>query len=234
MNRPEPDHPANLAQPLSHRGSPVLRSLFGVALLTLAACNNDTQSTPDSPPGATTSAPTAGEQLRILPPKGWQLTASSNRGNFRRARYVRTAPDTTDAAATPDSVESLTFEYLDPNGLPDPIQFLEAMAAEQNERCEAFSSRGVGAGLENGYASAVRLLSCPYRKVNKSSTVSLAKAIAGNDGYYLIVFEKRAPSQRTETGWDTGHVTEDDIATWSLYLRRTTVCDTERPAHPCD
>ena len=236
MNRPGPDHqasaaqrPANFAGPLIQRGLSNLRWIVGLALLTLAGCNKDTQSNNENQPATAAPAPIAGEQLRIVPPNGWQLSASSNRGNFRRARYVRTDPETTS-----DSVESLTFEYLDPDGLPDPIQFLEAMAAEQNDRCEAFSSRGVGAGLENGYASAVRLLSCPYRKVNKSSTVSLAKAIAGNDGYYLIVFEKRAPSRRTEAGWDTGHVSEDDIANWSLYLRRTTVCDSERPAHPCN
>ncbi|MFK7916131.1 MAG: hypothetical protein AB8B93_19615 [Pseudomonadales bacterium] len=211
------------------------RTVLAVAaLLTLAGCNNDSPSPQNKAAPAAVEPPQVGEQLQILPPNGWQLSASSNRGNFRRARYVRMPTETTAQAPEARSVESLTFEYLDPDGLPDPIQFLEAMAAEQSERCEEFSSRGIGAGLENGYPSAVRLLSCPYRKVNKSSTVSLAKAIAGNNGYYLIVFEKRGPSRRTASGWDTSHVSEDDIASWSLYLRSTKACDTERAEHPCN
>lgn len=209
-----------------------LPALFSALLL--AGCSNNESVARSAGSEAVSAEIDVGEQLQIIPPTGWQLAASSNRGNFRRARYVRLPDaDATTEAAADRSVESLTFEYLDPQGLPDPIAFLEAMAAEQSERCEAFSSTGIGAGLENGYASAVRLLRCPYRKVNKSSTVSLAKAIAGNDGYYLIVFEKRAPASRSAQGWRIDHVTEADVANWSLYLKRARVCDTQRPDHPC-
>ena len=223
MNRPASHQSLTVTQRLC-------KGLVACLLLALAGCNNDSASSNQSGSSAVVDAPIPGEQLQILPPNGWQLTASSNRGNFRRARYVR-IPEVQRTATDP--VESLTFEYLDPEGLPDPIKFLEAMALEQSERCESFTSTAIGAGLDNGYESAVRLLRCPYRKVNKSSTISLAKAIAGNDGYYLVVFEKRAPSRRDDNGWSTSHVTEADIANWSLYLRSTRVCDSEREAHPC-
>lgn len=217
----------------------LLSSLFAAGLLTGCSSSESdgraSEAQTSTPIGVTTE-PVVGEQLQIVPPNGWQLTASSNTGKFRRARYERTASaeQATEGVAARDVVESLTFEYLDPTGLPEPIAFLESMAAEQAQRCENFSSTGIGAARENGYPSAVRLLSCPYRKVNKRSTVSLAKAIAGNAGYYLVVFEKQARAQRNETGWSTDHVSESDIASWSLYLRRTRVCDSERSEHPCN
>ncbi len=198
--------------------------IVALSLLTglCAACsNNESAPAPivDQAPNPIT------EQLYLIPPNGWTLSAASNRERFRSARYLR------DPAAS--QLESLTFEYMDPTDLPDPITFLESMAAEQNERCESFSSVAISSGLENGYPSAVRLLRCPRRKVNRASTVSLAKAIAGQEGYYVIVFEKTTNSSMGEDGWKSDHVSEEDMARWSLYLRQVTVCDPRTSEHPC-
>ncbi|MGI9325931.1 MAG: hypothetical protein ACR2PZ_11975 [Pseudomonadales bacterium] len=195
---------------------------LGLLLGLCASCSNN-ESAPE--PVASQAATPNEEQLYLIPPKGWTLSAASNRERFRSARYLR------DPAAL--QLESLTFEYMDPTDMPDPISFLESMAAEQNERCESFSSVAISSGLENGYPSAVRLLRCPRRKVNRASTVSLAKAIAGQDGYYLVVFEKNANSSRGEDGWKSDHVSEEDMARWSLYLRQVTVCDPRTQEHPC-
>lgn len=190
-----------------------------------ASCSNQESAEPAPASIANQAPPANNEQLYLIPPNGWTLSAASNRERFRSARYLR------DPAAS--QLESLTFEYMDPKDLPDPITFLKSMAAEQSERCESFSSVAINSGLENGYPSAVRLLRCPRRKVNRASTVSLAKVIAGQEGYYLIVFEKTANSSMGEDGWKSDHVSEEDMARWSLYLRQVTVCDPRTSEHPC-
>lgn len=208
-------------------------ALLSTALL-LAACSNPGDpGVPRAAVGTQGSAPASPEQLRLIPPDTWELTASSQLGRFARARYQRQAPERAKDAASP--VETLTLEQLDPDGLDNPIAFLENLAAEQSERCDDFSSTIISSGYENGYPTAVRLMRCPLRRVNRTATVSLAKAIAGNSRYYLLVFEKRAAASTAAGADPVGFVSEEDIASWALYLRQATVCDSSQPAaHPCD
>jgi hypothetical protein len=207
-------------------------ALLGTALL-LAACSNpgdpgETRSANTDQPGP----PASPEQLRLIAPDSWELTASSQLGGFARARYQRQSPERPQDAAAP--VETLTLEQLDPDGLADPIAFLDNLAAEQAARCDDFSSTIISSGYENGYPTAVRLMRCPLRRVNRTATVSLAKAIAGNSRYYLLVFEKRAATSTAAGADPVGFVSEEDIASWALYLRQATLCDSSQPAeHPC-
>lgn len=204
----------------------------------LAACSNPPEPGP-SPAAQASSAAPAAEQLRLIPPDAWVLTASSKLGQFARAQYQRPlpAPPAGDTQPRDDNlpIETLTLEQLDPTGIANPIAFLENLAAEQAERCDDFNSTAISSGYENGYPTAVRLMRCPLRRVNRTATVSLAKAIAGNSRYYLLIFEKRAPATTAAGAEALAFASEEDIASWSLYLRQASLCDSSQPAaHPCD
>ncbi|MEM1229443.1 MAG: hypothetical protein AAGI15_02820 [Pseudomonadota bacterium] len=215
--------------------NPVPRSAAALLALLLVAggCNHRTEgAAKDSASAGSTDINTAqGEQLRLVPPATWALTSASKQGPFARAQYLRPPPDSDGQPPGSQAVtETLTLEQLDPDGLSDPLAFLENLAAEQAQRCDDFNSIVISSGFENGYPSAVRLLRCPRRRVNNTASVSMAKAIAGNDRYYLLVFEKRAAAAGSEP---LAHVSESDIASWSLYLRQATVCDSRDREHPC-
>ncbi len=207
--------------------------LMALWFLTAGGCDRSASREVDdtATPGAPEADAATGEQLRLVPPATWTLANASKRDNFARAQYVRPVPEAdrenVDAAA---ATETLTLEQLDPQGLSDPLVFLENLAAEQAQRCDDFDSIVISSGFENGHPSAVRLLRCPRRRVNNSASVSMAKAIAGNDRYYLLVFEKRTAADGSEP---LAQVTESDIATWSLYLRQATLCDSRSSEHPC-
>ncbi|MEE8079643.1 MAG: hypothetical protein V3T18_11650, partial [Pseudomonadales bacterium] len=66
-------------------------------------------------------------------------------------------------------------------------------------------------------------------KLSNISLVSLIKVIKGNEYFYVINRSQRAaPLPQGEPP-----LSEEVIAGWSLYIRSVSVCDTEKPEHPC-
>ncbi|MEM6707205.1 MAG: hypothetical protein AAF648_00310 [Pseudomonadota bacterium] len=201
------------------------------AALLLAACSQrDTLGpsraadiAPESTATATVDAtepiasdPTSpGEVLFAIPPRGWALESATTTGKLRRARYLR------DPEA--EYVESLTIETFPAEDSPDPLLFLDGLAADEADRCDGFSRQGIFAGEEAGLPAAVELLQCPYRSVNGRAWTRLVKAIQGTTTYAVVTLGKEGRALRGDDGWVTNFTTDDDIANWALYLKSTTL-----------
>lgn len=202
---------------------------LGVAL---AACNQQQPDTDtvavDAAAGSPEQAAAAGaaETLHLIPPNGWTLVSSSNRGDFRRAEYLR------DAGAA--YRETLTAEAFPAEDQPDPLAFLDALAADEQERCAGFSRHPIFAGEERGFATVVEVHRCPQRRVNNQAAVRLLKVIQGQVQYVVLTLAKEGAATRDAKGWATTFTTEEDMATWALYLKQAYLQagdqeDTEKP-----
>jgi len=160
--------------------------------------------------------------MAAAPPQ-FERTGSSISEGLRVTEFVLPAgPDD-------DTVEALRFESSRSDPLPDPLDSLDALAAEQSTRCPSLEHYSTFAGVENGYPTAVRLYLCKEDEDTGRASVTLTKAIQGNDWFFLISRQRNAPPP--PSGLDL--MSPDDMAAWSLYMRTVTVCDPRDDAHPC-
>lgn len=164
-----------------------------------------------------------GEQLLARAPDGWQQGFATTTPVLRMVEFFP------DDDSMKDWTEKVTFESLSGHPLPDPIEFVTGIGADQSASCERFEHLNIRSGLENNYPTSVRLLTCNHNKLTQRAQVTLIKAIQANDHFYVITRSKRVPpvSQGTQP------ISEAEIATWATYMRGITVCDSERNEHPC-
>lgn len=171
---------------------------------------------------AAPAEPPRGEVLLADPPEGWVETGAMQTPALRMAEY---GP----AEQTDNTLERITFEAQPGKPLPDPIQFVLAVSRDLEARCNGFEDVNISSGLENGYPTSVRLMICPAFKDSPHGQVVMAKAIRGNEEFYVITRRIQVPPMR-----DSGQpLTAQDMAEWTTHLRGVQVCDTRDPRHPC-
>lgn len=222
---------------LSAPVSPATRITALLLAGTLLGCGQDGTDTPEdtagpTPPG-TDPAPLAedtpprepptGEVLLAGPPEGWVETGALQTPALRMAEY---GP----GDETGDRLERLTFEAQTGKPLPDPIEFVLAVSRDLESRCTHFEDINISSGEENGYPTSVRLMICPEFKDSPHGQVVMAKAIQGNEEFYVITRRLRVPPMK-----DQGQpLTAQEMAEWSTHLKGVRVCDTRNEAsHPC-
>jgi hypothetical protein len=193
--------------------------------LVLAACSPDAPTgvaTPDSP--ASVIMPPKGEQLLAEPPSHWQQSFRSDAGGIRLVEYL--PPDTDPGNWT----DKISFESFIGDPLPDPVDLMTSIEADQRSACEGFEVHQTFSGSENGYPTAVSLFVCYLNKLAKQGQVTMVKTIKGDENFYVVTRARRvAPIQRdAEAG-----MPPQAIAEWSLYLRAISVCNPTDAAHPC-
>ena len=175
------------------------------------------------PEGETVKEPMTGEQLLAQPPEGWQQGFATKTPSLRLVEFL---PAENSAE---DWVEKVTFESLSGDPLPDPIDFVTGIAADQSDTCERFEHFNIQSGLENNYPTSVRLLACSHNELTEKGQVTLIKAIQANDHFYVITRSKRVPP----IAEGAQPISEAEMATWAAYMRAITVCDTNSAQHPC-
>lgn len=171
----------------------------------------------------------AGEQLIGQPPAGWRRTGTTNIGNLRRAEYV---PENEPADAAKDAwTRRITFESMQDEPLPDPIEFIELMNSGRDYACGTFRAYPTFSGLENGYPTAVYLLVCHKDRTTERAEVSMIKTIQGNEYFYVITRAWRgAPIPKDEAP----PLDETEIGGWAVFLKSISLCDPGRAdVHPC-
>ncbi|HEX7037708.1 MAG TPA: hypothetical protein VF210_18200 [Pseudomonadales bacterium] len=172
-------------------------------------------------PAGGEDAPT-GELLLAAPPDGWQEQGAMQTPMLRMAEYG--PPD-----AGEQRLERLTFEAQSGDPLPDPIEFVRGVSRDLAERCDGFEDSNISSGYENGYPTSVRLMICTKFKDAELGQVVMAKAIQGNERFYVITRRLRAPP--AEGG--ASLLTAQEMAEWSAHLGGIRVCDTRDAKHPC-
>jgi len=196
-----------------------------VAATDTSANETETETGAADAQAATEMAAAAAEQLIAQPPKGWRRTGTTDIGNLRRAEYI---PD--------DELEDawtrrITFESMQEDPLPDPIEFIELMNSGKDYACGTFRSYPTFSGLENGYPTSVYLLVCHMDRSTERSEVSMIKTIQGNDYFYVITRAMRGdPIPKDEAP----PIEETEIGGWAVFMKSISVCDPSRAAaHPC-
>jgi hypothetical protein len=207
-----------------------------LAALLIAGCASEQSATPDSP---SPPAP-EGEQLIGQPPVGWIRIGAANIAGMRTAQYVPEGED------GDDWTRRIRFEALAEQPLPDPLDFLELIHAEQRSDCAGFEAFPTFAGFENGYPTAVSLLVCARNHSTGMPALTLIKAIQGNEYFYVISRSGRGADyvspdstpvpRRGEEAPDTptsSTAAQDAVAAWAVYLKSISLCDPAREEHPC-
>lgn len=202
------------------------RVLVILATFGAAACSGAAQA-PSSDTAEQTSPPSSppqGEQLLAQPPSGWQQIGATSLPTLRRAEFI---PDGEQAESP---TRRITFEAMVEDPLPDPIGFVDALAADRQRECGTFERLPTFSGLENGYPTTVDLLICHHDRKTDQSEVMLMKAIRGEDAFYVITRGRRGPPLKKDEQAD---VEEVEIGAWAVYLRSISVCDYRGDTHPC-
>ncbi len=193
-------------------------SLLGLA--TLAGCT-DTGVT-DAVPAVEPEEPQTGELLIATVPAGWKLDFATKTPGLKMAEY---SPD--DGAE--QWTKKIKIESLGGGDLPEPADFFASFTKDQEELCPDLENYATFTGQENGYDTSVHLIICPVNKLSNISLVSLIKVVKGNEYFYVITRSQRAAALAE----GEAPLSEEEIAGWSLYVRSISICDTEKPEHPC-
>ncbi len=194
--------------------------LFALITLALAACSDGKAPTA----GSASRATGVGEQLLAAPPGGFKEIFSSDNPGLRMVEYIP------EGEARDSWQEKITFEALSGDPLPDPIEFLKALAADQAGACaEGFSEYPTFSGFENGYPTSVHLMICRRSRVVEQSQITMLKAIQGNESFYVVTRAQRAPPLAE----GASALSEEAMGGWALYLKAISLCDNGVAEHTC-
>ena len=189
------------------------RVLLALVIFWLAGCATEDP--------AITSQTT--ELLLIQPPANFKRIYQLNSANSRMSDFI---PDEESVA---EWSTRLTLESFSDLVDADPIGMLQGEVEQDQDRCNFVQNFNLFSGLENNYATSVRLYMCGENAFAKRGEIKLIKAIQGNDFFYLIKLLKRLdPFTKNQPD-----IAQEEIAAWSAYLRQVSLCDTAREEHPC-
>ena len=163
------------------------------------------------------------EVLRAAPPHGWHQIYQLNNDAVRLADFVPQG-QTNLAWKTKLSFESHS-DLVD----LDPIEILLSEAKKTEEKCSFIQHFNFFSGYENNYPTSLRLIMCGENEHLKKGELSMLKVIKGEDFLYIIRFLKRITPFKV----NQPDVERSEIATWSDYLRKISLCNTADPEHPC-
>jgi len=169
---------------------------------------------------------TSPEHLLAQPPEGWRQSFHTEGPGIRMVEYI---PQDTDADTWTDK---LSFESFSDPPLPDPIELLKSIAADQRKTCDKFSDHDTFSGVENDYATSVRLFICYTNPLTKKGQITLVKTIKGDSHFYVITRAKRVPPIDSSANAPDPEVAKA-VAEWSAYLRAISVCNDTDARHPC-
>ena len=178
------------------------------------------------------------ERLIAQVPEGWVMGVDSTVGELKVQEFF--PPDTESYWEQKIVYESLTTDVL-----PEPLEYSQALADRQAERCEAFSANDVFVGFENQYPTVVSVLECGLAKLTGKPLVTMVKIIQGNQSIYTVNriwrLEPRIDGE-IDAGTDAkpkvvsdpaALIPKAEFAAWSQTLRDIVLCDTSLAAHPC-
>lgn len=188
-------------------------------LVLLSSCTSQPVSVPEAP----TATNETGERLLAKAPKNWVTVFQLLNDTTRLTDYIPPDQSKSDWSA------KLSFESHTTKELSlDPIELLFSEAETDQSRCDFVRHYNVFSGLENNYQTSVRLFLCGENAFTNRGEVKLIKAIRGNDYLYSVRIVRRVPPFDV----NEEEFTKEEVAIWSTYLRRISVCDGS-PQHPC-
>ncbi len=155
------------------------------------------------------------ENLLVVVPDGYKSGFRDRKNNMIINEMVPVAQ------TVENWTEMVTVQiFLGMTGVT-PEQFRARMEGLWSKACANTTSHPIANALENGYPAAVWLVTCPRNRDTGKPEYTWFKAIQGNDSFYVVQKAfKFEPSK-------------EQIATWTLYLKRVTACDTRLAERAC-
>ena len=164
------------------------------------------------------------EQLIASPPPDWHRVYQLNTPKTRLSDFVPKGESDTDWTSKL-SVESFVTDDEE----IDPINLLLHEVEQDKEKCAFVQHFNLFSGLQNAYETSVRLFLCGKNEFVGKGEVKLVKAIRGNGQFYTVRLIRRLPPFSV----NEPDFAKEEIAAWSIYVRRVMLCDDTREEHPC-
>ena len=185
---------------------------------TLTACTSSRiVDAPDTP------APESGERLLATVPPNLESTYRINSPNTRISEFVPKGQDMNNWDL------KLSFESVRSEEIPgDPISLLLSEVEADRGKCNFVQHFNIHSGYENNYETSVRLFLCGENAFTEQGEVKLMKVIRAENYLYSIRVIRRVVAFEI----NEADVTRQEVAVWSNYLSKITVCD-DSVAHPC-
>jgi hypothetical protein len=160
------------------------------------------------------SAQRGGETLLVAIPPGYKVGYRVERGNMVMSEMVP------GGETVNNWTEMVTVQIF--HGLKTPPEkFRDTLQQHWIAACPGGSGAKVVNGTENGYPVLVWLLDCPKNPETGKPEITWFKAIAGNDGFYLV---QKAFKLKPD---------KDQVDHWMAYLKSVAVCDTRVVTRAC-
>lgn len=159
---------------------------------------------------------TKGENLIQSLPQGYQVGFNTIQGKVQLTQLVPTGQ-------TVDNWNELVATQIFLGGAPqkNPTDFYRATATAWAQACPGAQQELVKSGQEKSYETAYWIQICPQNPQSKKPEFTWFKAIAGKNNFYLI-----------QKSW-AYEPNQDEVATWSGYLRDIYLCDNGNNETPC-
>jgi hypothetical protein len=172
---------------------------------------------------ASAAGPAGGEQLYVMPPKGWDVAYHDQKGNVDVTEVL--PPGQTLKAWT----EMLTVQMTAGKPVKSPQDVLKDQLDLVKGACEDIGAGQTSLGVENGYETGMRAIACPKSKQWADGELSLYKVIVGAERTYVVWRSWRGPAFEKE------HlpVPAEKTAEWLTFMRQVLVCDDRDPKHAC-
>ena len=196
-------------------------------LFLLVACSTSSTLQDGMEPSAekepSANRPPSPERLLAEPPHGWKLIYQINNRTTRLSDFV--PADESEA----DWSTNLSFESFQELIDADPIEILLSEVERDKQRCSFVQHFNLFSGLENGYPASVRLFLCGRDSISGNGEIKMVKAIQGEDYFYFVkMFKQIEPFIANEAEFQA-----EEIAIWSTYLRKISLCNSKNMAHSC-
>lgn len=163
------------------------------------------------------------EKLIAQPPPGWIQIYRLNQDGSRISEFI---PADEEANTW---VNKISFESFMDLQQADPIELLLYEVEQYQKRCKFVQHFNLFSGYENGYPTSFRLIMCGKSKQLETGEISMFKAIQGTQSFYVVKLARKvAPFEPHQS-----EVTSEEIAQWSIFMKRIILCDPEAPDHPC-
>ncbi|MFT7687552.1 MAG: hypothetical protein ACI9FB_002908 [Candidatus Azotimanducaceae bacterium] len=171
-----------------------------------------------------TSEIVSNERLIARAPSDWQLIFELNNSGTRLSDYIPKDENKDDWQT------KLSFEAHEQLASVDPISIMMGEISKMDEICTNVDHANLFSGFENGYPTSVRLLLCGENAHSGKGEVSITKGIQGKESFYIVRLEKKIePFEKGKADFP-----QNEIAEWSTYLKRITLCDeTSDATHAC-
>ena len=165
-----------------------------------------------------------GENFLVPVLKGWKLNTTDNQNDVITSEFI---PEGESTAAWAQLMSMQIFigkRDLTPNA------FAKRMIAAFGGRCDSYDGGRPLLSRANGYLSSQILLICGRNKTTGKGSLTVIRAIAGTDNFYVV---QRAWHGDSFKG-DRTPISKAQFKDWTSFMQAVSVCDTRKADHPCD